>query len=618
MKKKYYLLLILLCIIPLKVKAVDTYIDNYFIEINLQDNGDALVKELFVYKGSFNGTFKNVNYNTFTNETTNFFINPDLYSPEDVNLVKIKEIPIDKMVDFNYLYKEGIDFVRNDEATIGSRGYFSVIKNHKEYTYKIFNPGREKGFYIEYLLKNVIINHNDVGELWINILKENYDAINHLEIVTNLPKNKQQLKGWAHGPLEGNVNIINNQKVSFIIDNLSKGASIDIRLAFDNNLKVKKTSNIIALDKIINYETNLAEIANQKREEARNYSLQRENTKKQKASIFNVLGIIWIIGLALLIKFIYKNYDKEYISEFKGKYFRDIPNDNNPAIVSYLIDKSINNKDLSASILNLICNNNIAFEKISKNDYLLKLVNNDNLSNIDKAIIAVLFNDKIEVTLTEFKKRAQNNYNYFLTDYNNWYEIALKEAKNKSFYEEKTSVKIYSIMYSIIGFLGIFFLNQYTNIILFVIVIILSFISLIYFSVYTRRTKEGNEEYLKWIGLKNFMNDFGKMDVKELPEVKIWEKYLVYAVTLGCAERLIKTMKIKIKDITYDNLDLISFDSRLLLITNMNSIVNTSVNSAISTAKSIAASQNSSGNGSGGGFSSGGFSGGGSNSTGHF
>ena len=83
------------------------------------------------------------------------------------------------------------------------------------------------------------------------------------------------------------------------------------------------------------------------------------------------------------------------------------------------------------------------------------------------------------------------------------------------------------------------------------IIKLLGLISLIYFATYTKRTKEGNEEYLKWIGLKNFMNDSGKMDVKELPEVRLWEKYLVYAVSLGCASKLAKTMKIHNAVIVY-------------------------------------------------------------------
>ena len=111
------------------------------------------------------------------------------------------------------------------------------------------------------------------------------------------------------------------------------------------------------------------------------------------------------------------------------------------------------------------------------------------------------------------------------------------------------------------------------------------------------------------------------MDVKELPEVRLWEKYLVYAVSLGCASKLAKTMKIKIKEMNTDinTLDT-SYMDDFYFMSSMNSVITSSINSAISSTRSVAASENSSGSGFGGGFSGGGggFSGGGGGSTGHF
>ena len=35
----------------------------------------------------------------------------------------------------------------------------------------------------------------------------------------------------------------------------------------------------------------------------------------------------------------------------------------------------------------------------------------------------------------------------------------------------------------------------------------------------------------KWTAFKKFLNDFGSFDVKELPEIKLWERYLVFPVS---------------------------------------------------------------------------------------
>src|SRR5574344_1345895 len=48
----------------------------------------------------------------------------------------------------------------------------------------------------------------------------------------------------------------------------------------------------------------------------------------------------------------------------------------------------------------------------------------------------------------------------------------------------------------------------------------------IYYLNASKRSNEGNEDYYRWMGLKNYMKDFGRMSENELPEIVLWEKYL--------------------------------------------------------------------------------------------
>ena len=109
------------------------------------------------------------------------------------------------------------------------------------------------------------------------------------------------------------------------------------------------------------------------------------------------------------------------------------------------------------------------------------------------------------------------------------------------------------------------------------------------------------------------------MDEKSLPEIILWEKYLVYAVVLGCADKLSKTMKIKLENMNVDYT--FSFDP--ITFTNLRIIshtVSSSVHSArVSSYSSSSGGSNwSSGSGGGGGFSSGGGFGGGGGGGGRF
>ena len=128
------------------------------------------------------------------------------------------------------------------------------------------------------------------------------------------------------------------------------------------------------------------------------------------------------------------------------------------------------------------------------------------------------------------------------------------------------------------------------------------------------------------MGLKKFLQDFSNMDKRELPEVTLWEKYLVYALPLGCAKKLAKDMEIRIKEIDPNSTVLTDFDymQRTIMI---NSIINNAVVSSITSAYAeksrqemakVASSSSSSGGGFGGGFSSGGGFGGGGGGGGRF
>ena len=117
------------------------------------------------------------------------------------------------------------------------------------------------------------------------------------------------------------------------------------------------------------------------------------------------------------------------------------------------------------------------------------------------------------------------------------------------------------------------------------------------------------------------MKDFGRMQEKELPEIKLWEKYLVYATVFGIANKLAKTMEIKVKefaDTDFTDLYTINALNDMLKVSN---VVASSVENAklvADRAYAVAHSTNSSGSGSGGGFSSGGGSFGGGGGGGRF
>lgn len=71
-------------------------------------------------------------------------------------------------------------------------------------------------------------------------------------------------------------------------------------------------------------------------------------------------------------------------------------------------------------------------------------------------------------------------------------------------------------------------------------------IGIIYFSLRSYQIApnhinyKDNDELTKWIALKKYLNDFTIIGQREMQEVKMWEKYLVYAISLGVNKKCIE------------------------------------------------------------------------------
>lgn len=66
---------------------------------------------------------------------------------------------------------------------------------------------------------------------------------------------------------------------------------------------------------------------------------------------------------------------------------------------------------------------------------------------------------------------------------------------------------------------------------------------------YVLLTQFGEDEYAKWYALYNFLNSETLLSEKTVIEVKLWEKYLVYATAFGISEKVNKALEIHCPDI---------------------------------------------------------------------
>lgn len=618
MKKIIYSLFLFL-LFPTISLAVSYDIEGYYINAEVLENGDVSVEEIFLVDGTMNGY--ELNLSTSSSNST--------VSASAISNVSVAGANIDS-ISFDTLEENFTDFTLVSFANIGDSQKYTVDNTYNGVSIRMYYPiNNEKiAFKVSYTLEDAIILHNGFAEFYWNFFSgELQDEINDLNVRVVLPgvDNSEYFRFWAHGPLSGEVHDYNSNTNNIVIASIYKLEAygiLDMRVTFDDSLV---NTNLISkhsaetLDDIVAEETEIASETN---------ALRREVQTKWNIALFGTIAFYILLVLGFV--YVYLKYDKELKSDFNHKYNRDFIDDYNVEVVDYLMNHNVTENALSASVMNLIYKKNIKAEAIpdKKDSYTFTLLNRDNLNDTENSLVDFLFttvgNDNTFTTMA-LKKYASNatTCRDFMSSYTNWKNKVIIDGKSQNFFEKKRNyvwIPFVLLIYSII--LLTFISSNNIEMFFGILTIFFAIIFMIYAIACTKKTKKGIEHYAKWKAFKNFLNDFGNFSIKELPEIALWERYLVYATVFGLADKVEKAMNVKITE--FDNVD--SADYIMFThIHNMHmaSIISSSMHSAINSSqvsinRANASSSMSSGGGFGGGFSGGGGFGGGGRSGGGF
>lgn len=625
--KKIILLLVSLCV-PLLVEASVNYdLEKFYVDAYIQTNGDLKVKELIVLDGTFNGYIRNL---TYKNEKLKFnnpidFSQDAIYNATNINNVSVKAQKI-KLSDVSFVLfdQSGFQSLSKTFYTNDAKNgdyVESSIQNGKSYKMYFKADDEVVAFLVEYIVQDVVVLHEDVAELyWTFIGSAFEDFIGEAQIRVHLPgEGNDQFRIWTHGDLTANISFLNQSTLLTTVKKVAPHTAIDIRTTFSkdlvSNISINKKSDIAAFDKILKVEEERAETANQKREQARSIRFIVELI----SGFFIVLLIAWWI-------YVYIRFDREYKSTFVQEYNREFIDDYNVEVVDYLMNNTITQNAMSASILNLIYKKNIKVEELPEKkkktkNYEFTLLNRDSINDTEDVLLDFLF-ERVgkdnKFTTEELQKYASNTktYTVFEASYNNWLRCVRKDGERQNFYE-KNGLPIISSIFILLIAVFIMFVTSYFNVDtwLSIVVLLLSIIFLVYSLLIKKRTKKGNDDYVRWKAFKKFLNDFGNFNLKELPEIALWEKYLVYATIFGLADKVEKAMSVKIKELpvgTYSGYYPMWIDYHIAHSISHSIQRSITSNQTTITNSRISNSSNSSGSGFGGGGSfGGGFGGGG-------
>lgn len=625
------LLSLLLIVLPsLSIKADDRsyYIDEYGMTIDIQPNGDGVVEERLTYSfsGDFNGVLRDID-----TDRTDGIADLRLYVQERESLRE-----------FHQAHGEG-------------KNSYELTEENNLIKLKVYEKtsNDSKTFVYRYILLNVAEKYNDIGVFNRKVIDSNWDVtLNNVDITINIPEGgkREDLKVFAHGPLTGESRIVDDTTFEFQVPEVIPGTFVETLAIFSPKLIQNSTRvyDEVKLPSILENEQKLADEANKIREEARQ-ELERqeeldrkrlekeERLKRIRRALIPAFALAILGGLFSLISLIIK-YSRDFKPEFDGDYYRELPGDYSPAVMTYLLTKGkIESRDIMATIMDLVRKRKItitSFEtkkglifRRTKEQYMIKLVEGVDLADLrphEKYLISWFIESlgsNGELVLDDLKgvlkKRSQALQ--FQKNYETFKRLVKSEGEEENFFT-KNDLGGSGIFAMValgllgLGVLSVMALKAPLGILIGLIgagilaaMLMLSFVR--------KRTRYGVEQMAMWNAFKTFLLHFSEMDKAEIPSIIIWEHYLVYAISLGVAKEVIDQLPKVFTDMELQDPNLVYMRgytsiSSLALMNSMFTDTASSINEAVRTA-AIASSSDSSGSGSGGGFSGGSSGGGG-------
>lgn len=610
----------------IKSNAGSLYLNNLDFNAQIKNDGSMDVVETWDITVQYTNTL----YKSFKTDKNKF---------SSISNVTVKDITNEEQI---------TTFIKTDEwAYHVQNGYYYGTDNDDGNFEIGWGVGLDtttanKKYQISYTVKDAITKYNDYAELYWQFVGKDFE-INASKITgtVHLPSNvsnKDEIKVWGHtAGLNGTIYATDTNEIQFVINQFKNGTYVEVRTLFPTSLisnygRVKQTD---ILDKAVKEETKWANKANAKRKVA--------NWLDENSDWFYFAVVIVIFGSIFLIVIIaelkqtkkYKEKLKELenkekvVASTQYKYFRDIPDeDATPGEVMRILNpirsqfsSSEFGKIFSATMLDLTLKKylDIKLEKNEKNKevtniYVLKQVS-DGLKPNEERIMTFIRNaagSKKVITLKELQKYIKEHPSKVESLLSSTFKSVETQLDNDKILDLDGYSDYSKYSYSKIGYIVlIIVLCWFVFALIPIVAIVISAINAnLCWKIQKRSsalTQKGADLQAEWKGLKVFMEEFSMLDKREVPELVVWEKYLVYATVMGVADKVIKQLKMvypNFEEMT-NGIETYSYMS-IMMNTNFSAGFSSAIDSSIQSAHSTYSSTYSSGSGGGGGFSGGG------------
>lgn len=507
---------------------------------------------------------------------------------------------------------------------IGGNQGLEIINGDTSQTFKVHYPikaGQTYQLNVQYQLANFAQRYTDIGEINNFVIGENWAVdLNNVAITVQLPRGQQKLFGtYTHtnsaGKFVGNAQ---TGLYKLTAAQINAGEAVELHSYFDQQTLAQAPQN------------KRAQLTHFKAVEAK---IMANNKRAQRVAFF----IQWVAGIFVVLGIICAIYARQYwvkrrnraLGSYVPLHNYELPSQLAPAIVAnQLYDSGVDvNGAFNATMMDLTARHYLSVgQKVAMGKFinsrkatnnleftLLKLDNH--LLPFELLVIKILFSEDYanqigaKVAVKDFKyahSSVVKRYGKFLNELS---VTMRKDAQLNKIVDTQANVfyqsmKGFAAVLTTIGavlYVGLLLFSANMTVNLATIIsggiFVIIAIGLIIFAA--RRTLIYQAPHWRtaqdWFDFGSMLKNVGEFDIKQVPDVTLWDRYMGYAVVLGAGAEVMHALaKYVPADTTNDNL------VPMYLAFNAINTNNAYVGSA------LASSGSSSSGGLGGGMSSGG------------
>ena len=487
------------------VFADDLFITNWNVDSNLLENGNLEVSEdiTFRFEDDYNGVFRDIIL-----DNTDGMDNLQVYEVEGDNL---------------------ISYELNPDAEVGDSNVYATSTQNNAILVQVFSPSEDedKTFRFEYMINNVAIVHDDIGEFYYKYLgDENETFIESFTASLSLPEfNQDEIDIFAHGPSHGTIEFRGNDQIILEIEDVESNNFIEARVLYPTSYtplsnRSGNSDYQTIIDQEIVYQSGVEE------EEARRESLRNN---------FNTISLI-VSGVgALLIGFLYR------LNRRNPKIFKEmddvVPEDLSPAELNLFRNSTLTPRSITATIYDLARRGYLTIKDQNGQGKKLNLI----FTKTDRYSAGLLqhedyFMDWIFSEIGDGKRASTNEINTkrreasvsFNKNFHEWLKLVREDFSKRDYYD-KSNRKI-GVIISILGFIALVFgvVSIASGALYGIAVIVISLVVSIYGIIIASRLSD--KGYIQ----KGLWDDFNK-EIKSKDRRSredISDKDLVYAVAM--------------------------------------------------------------------------------------